>query len=184
MLRKPQICRPARPRTCDVAHFGLNLHGAMEETRHHVALGVFLAPPLTLGASAHAVLPEIKPPEKLYTSITKFCHFCSKICFSFSQGSSAGRCREALGGPAGTHRSGSPHWKPWSQTTSCDQELILILCVSVASSLWTFPLHQPLPDGKSSSSAADCVVFSIWQWAVASAPVARHRGEMLLKVTP
>lgn len=96
-------------------------------------------------ASAHAVLPEIKPPEKLYTSITKFCHFCSKICFSFSQGSSAGSCREALGGPAGTHHSGSPHWKPWSQTTSCDQELILILCVSVASSLWTFPAPSAPP---------------------------------------
>lgn len=50
VLRKPRICRPARSRTCDVAHFGLNLHGAMEETWHHVALGVFLAPPLTLGA--------------------------------------------------------------------------------------------------------------------------------------
>lgn len=50
VLRKPRMCRPAGSRACDIARFSLNLHGAVEETQHRVALGAFPAPPLTLGA--------------------------------------------------------------------------------------------------------------------------------------
>lgn len=62
VLRKPRICRPARSRTCDVAHFGLNLHGAMEETW---GFSWPLRSPLVLmGSFSPCCPPRNKAPRK------------------------------------------------------------------------------------------------------------------------
>lgn len=53
VLSKPQTCCPAASR----AHFGFNLHGAMEETQHPIAMGAFPALALALGAYG-----QVQPP--------------------------------------------------------------------------------------------------------------------------